>query len=226
MRRAFFVRRLRRLRRLRMRRHCEASRYGCPRQCRIAQAQSAKSAKSAGQHCAENHRRPLAKVVGGFSRSDVAHTGSEQACEQGVFAKRGRILFAGGLTAKAADYFRKRERRIRLQGNATPDIRRLNWRSQSSMPDIRRPDWQLPVAMPDIRCPDWQLPVAMPDIRRPDWQLPVAMPDIRRASGQLPVAMPDVRCPDWQLPVGPLDLFDHVSRHKMAIFSHQTPVFS
>ena len=188
----------------------------------------------------ENGSNSLAKVVRGFSRSDAAETGREQAIERGVFAKgavakpsecgsllplfpasllavshlasrsrmgevcakrfglsvegrpsysspagwlgkatagcstpkpvgtpsrglwrcvfakRGGILFAAGLTAKAADYFRKRKRRICVKSNATPDIRRLNWRSQSATPDF----------------------------------------------------------------------FDHLSRHKLAIFSHQTPVFS
>ena len=145
-----------------------------------------------------NSSDALAKVVSPDRRDSVAGTGDVQLWGRSVFAKGARLLYSEGVSAKAADYFRKRRCRIRLKSNATPGTRRFNWGSQSAMPDIRRLNWGSQSAMPDIRCPDRQLPVAMPDVRRPD----------------------------WQLPVGPPDLFDHLSRHKLAVFSHQTPVFS
>ena len=240
MRRAFFVRRFRRFRRLRMRRSKDAPDHRGPSRHCLSERKSAQSAQFADKNCIGNRGSTLAKVVRGFSPSDAAGTGRDQACEQGafakgavakpsecgsllplfqasllavsllgfksrmgevcakrlglsvegrpaysspagwlgkatagcstpkpvgtpsrglwrgVFAKWGGLLFAGGSTAKAADYFRKRRCHIRLQAKASQDIRRLNRGSQS----------------------------------------------------------------------GPPDLFDHLSRHKLAIFSHQTPVFS
>ena len=143
-----------------------------------------------------------------------------------VFAKRSLFLCSDALTAKAADYFRNSPRRNHRLNKATPDIRRLNWGSQSGTPDIRRLNRGSQSGTPDIRRLNRGSQSATPDIRRLNRGSQSGTPDIRRLNRGSQSASPDIRRPDWQLPVGPPDLFDHLSRHKLAIFIHKTPVFS
>ena len=57
----------------------------------------------------ENGSSTLAKVVRGFSRRGAAVTRGVESGGRCVFTERASVLFAGGVTARAADYFRKRE---------------------------------------------------------------------------------------------------------------------